>query len=260
MSKYILSILIAIAWNSSLFAQTSPSKDEEQRDRMNQLLDDVRDRVRLAGDAATAILKTGEHVSQDGIATADSPAQSKPLLREYLWMSNSTQDMSDQIKESQLSSAIPKLKELDSAYPFMASILAANSLPKELAAVVVVESAGDPTARSHKGALGLWQLMPETARRYGLQVDAHIDERVDPLKSTMAAARYLRDLYTMFGDWALALAAYNGGENRLQTVMKRTGLNSFFELTSKQALPRETRLYVPAVLNLMGSARSQGSR
>jgi membrane-bound lytic murein transglycosylase D len=101
------------------------------------------------------------------------------------------------------------------------------------------------------GARGLWQLMPNTARRYGLQVDDQVDERVDPLKSTHAAVHYLRDLYGMFHDWSLTLAAYNSGENRIQSLMYRTGIRRFTEMADKRLLPAETVQYVPAVLNLM---------
>jgi membrane-bound lytic murein transglycosylase D len=135
---------------------------------------------------------------------------------------------------------------------FIESVLAKNSLPTTLAAIVTVESAGDPMALSPKGARGLWQLMPDTARRYGLRVDNRVDERVDPLKSTGAAARYLRDLYEMFNDWPLVLAAYNAGESRILKLIERmTRMHRFAEMADRGLLPAETILYVPAVLSLM---------
>jgi membrane-bound lytic murein transglycosylase D len=93
--------------------------------------------------------------------------------------------------------------------------------------------------------------MPDTARRYGLTVDHRRDERLDPLKSTYAAARYLRDLYTMFRDWPLVLAAYNAGENRIRSVIERTGAERFVDMAARRLLPIETMNYVPAVLNRM---------
>jgi membrane-bound lytic murein transglycosylase D len=90
--------------------------------------------------------------------------------------------------------------------------------------------------------------MPDTARRYGLVVTASLDERLDPFKSTRAAARYLRDLYTQFGNWPLALAAYNAGEDTVQRAVERTSTRDFSSIARAGMLPLETRSYVPAVL------------
>jgi peptidoglycan lytic transglycosylase D len=106
----------------------------------------------------------------------------------------------------------------------------------------------------------MWQLMPDTARRYGLRVDDRVDERVDPIKSTHAAASYLRDLYAMFHDWPLALAAYNTGENRIQNVIDRTGIRGFTEMAQRRLLPLETIQYVPAVLRLIRSGQEVEGR
>jgi membrane-bound lytic murein transglycosylase D len=119
-------------------------------------------------------------------------------------------------------------------------------VPTDLAAIVLVESGGNPTALSPKGARGLWQLMPQTARRYGLIVDGQTDERLDISKSTRAAAEYLRDLFAQFHSWPLALAAYNAGEQAVQRAVSRTGSDTFS--LAAAALPRETQGYVPAVL------------
>jgi membrane-bound lytic murein transglycosylase D len=113
-----------------------------------------------------------------------------------------------------------------------------------------VESAFDPRALSSKGARGLWQFMPETARRYGLRVDKYMDERLHVVRSTRAAARYMRDLHLLFGDWQLALAAYNAGEQRITAAIERAAGRSFSGLA--HVLPEETRLFVPAVLGEMG--------
>jgi len=128
-------------------------------------------------------------------------------------------------------------------------ILRAEGVPVELLAVMLVESGGRLTALSPKGALGLWQLMPDTARRYGLTVTSAKDERVDAVKATRAAARYLHDLYDQFGDWKLALAAYNAGEQTVQRAMARiNGRDPGRVLT---LLPAETRAYVPAVMTAL---------
>jgi soluble lytic murein transglycosylase-like protein len=128
------------------------------------------------------------------------------------------------------------------------SILAREGVPVELSAIVKVESSGNRFAVSQKGARGLWQLMPGTARRYGLQVDSRTDERIDLEKSTAAAARYLRNLYAQFGSWPLALAAYNTGESNLQRAINRAQSNQFEVLSLLKVIPAETRSYVPAVL------------
>lgn len=132
--------------------------------------------------------------------------------------------------------------------PVVAPILEDEGVPSQLAAVILVESGGDPAALSPKGARGLWQLMPETARRYGLLVGQVVDERLNVEKSTRTAARYLRDLYGQFGSWPLALAAYNTGEQNLQRAIDSSGASDFSALSSRRLLPFETRNYVPAVL------------
>jgi membrane-bound lytic murein transglycosylase D len=118
----------------------------------------------------------------------------------------------------------------------------------ELVGAAAVESDLNPWALSPKGARGLWQLMPETARRYGLVVDSRRDERLDPLKATHAAAQYLRDLHAEFQDWPLALAAYNAGEDRVERALEQLETRDFWTLSRHAALPHETRRYVPAVL------------
>lgn len=147
-----------------------------------------------------------------------------------------------------LRAAIQRLGQLR---PVLELILREEGLPVELSAVVLVESGGVTTALSPKGARGVWQLMPDTARRYGLSVDDVHDDRTDVVKSTRAAGRYLKDLYATFGDWSLALAAYNAGELTVMKAMKRAESRDFRSIRGGGALPRETRNYVPAVLAAM---------
>jgi membrane-bound lytic murein transglycosylase D len=122
-------------------------------------------------------------------------------------------------------------------------------LPQDLHALVMVESGYSPTATSSAGATGLWQLMPETARVYGLAVEEDYDERRDPDKSTGAATRLLADLYTKFGSWELALAAYDMGYKGLVGRVRNLSSNDFWTMADIEgALPREAVLYVPKVL------------
>jgi soluble lytic murein transglycosylase-like protein len=132
--------------------------------------------------------------------------------------------------------------------PVVDPILRRHGVPADLAAVILVESGGRPDALSPKGARGLWQLMPDTARRYGLRVDETRDDRLDLFSATDAAARYLHDLYAEFGDWKLALAAYNTGEANLGSAILKAHTQDFDQLTSLRMLPLETRNYVPLVL------------
>jgi hypothetical protein len=133
-----------------------------------------------------------------------------------------------------------------------------EGVPAELLVVADVESRFNPAALSRKGAVGLWQLMPETARRYGLRVQGRIDDRQSPQRSTRAAARYLRDLHLRFGEWLLALAAYNAGEDTVQRAIDRGGSDDFRELSRLRLLPAETLSYVPAILESLGLHEDPG--
>jgi membrane-bound lytic murein transglycosylase D len=135
--------------------------------------------------------------------------------------------------------------------PAIQAELARAGLPTDLVWMSLIESGHNPTIRSHAGAAGLWQFMPETARCYGLTVDRWVDERLDPLRSTEAAAIYLSDLKSRFGTWELAMAAYNMGHYGLSRSVRRYNTNDFWRLTRLEAaLPWETALYVPKVLAL----------
>jgi hypothetical protein len=146
------------------------------------------------------------------------------------------------IQISQLEKSVERLRALR---PVLEPILREEGVPPEVSSIVLVESGAVPTALSPKGARGIWQFMPDTARRYGLAVSRDRDERLDIYKSTRAAARYLRELYAQFGDWSLVFAAYNAGEPTVQRAIHRSGTTDFAQLN--RLLPAETRSYVPAV-------------
>jgi peptidoglycan lytic transglycosylase D len=125
-----------------------------------------------------------------------------------------------------------------------------EGLPRDLFYLAQAESGFQPQAISRSGARGLWQFMPLRAREYGLTINHQVDERMDPSQSTLAAAQHLRDLYALFGDWYLAMAAYNAGPLNVARAIERTGYADFWELDRMNALPRETKSYVPIILAL----------
>jgi membrane-bound lytic murein transglycosylase D len=128
-------------------------------------------------------------------------------------------------------------------------VFAEEGIPTDLAYMAHQESAFKTSAYSRAKAKGLWQFIGPTGRKYGLRRDEWVDERSDPEKSTRAAAAYLKDLYAMFGDWYLAMAAYNAGEGKVMRSMRRTGATDFWSLARhRRVLRTETRNYVPAIL------------
>ena len=145
-------------------------------------------------------------------------------------------------------------------FPIFENIIARHQLPYELCYLSIVESALNPQARSHMGAAGLWQFMPATGKRYGLEVNSLVDERMDPIRSTEAACKYLSDLYDIFNDWNLAIAAYNCGPGNVNKAIHRAGGKRDF-WSIYPFLPRETRGYLPifiAVVYAMNYAGMHG--
>ena len=128
-------------------------------------------------------------------------------------------------------------------FPIFEHYLHLYNLPMELKYLPIIESGMRPGVSSHVGAVGMWQFMHSTARHYGLTINEYIDERRDPYRSTEAAVRMLADLHDVFGDWALVLAAYNGGIGRVQKAIQYAGSKDFAEV--KRYLPQETQRYVP---------------
>jgi peptidoglycan lytic transglycosylase D len=126
-------------------------------------------------------------------------------------------------------------------------VFRSRGLPDELAYTAMIESGFNPRAVSRVGAKGLWQFMAPTARLYGLRVDRWVDERLDPEKSTVAAAAYLRDLHTRYGSWELAQAAYNAGAVTVDRAVRKTGSTDFWTLAKTKLLKRETKDFVPAI-------------
>jgi len=127
-------------------------------------------------------------------------------------------------------------------FPLFEKALSDEGLPTDLKYLSIVESALNPGAISRSGAGGLWQFMKPTARMYGLKISSYVDERMDPEKSSRAAARYLHELYDAFQNWELVMAAYNAGPGRIRSAIKRAGTNNYWELAAY--LPAETQSYV----------------
>jgi hypothetical protein len=202
----------------------------------------------------SAILEHGRaetHENRESTPIEQSPAASESKTEEIkafakrFWAG----------REGELTAVLDRLRGLR---PMLDPILDREGLPRELVAVVLVESGAKPLAISPRQARGLWQFIPDTARQYGLTVAEGIDERISVEPATRAAARYLRDLHEHFGDWPLALAAYNAGQKAVEGALKKGGARTFWQLSSAGLLPPETRSYVPAVLaamQLLGGAQ-----
>lgn len=144
-------------------------------------------------------------------------------------------------------------------FPLYESEFARQGLPEELKYLSVVESGLRPNVVSHAGAVGLWQFMKSTSKLYGLTTNSVVDERRDHIRSTQAATLYLKDLYLQFGDWTLALAAYNCGPGNVRKALRRSSKDEFWDL--KSFLPKETRRYIPkyvAISYMMSYSHAHG--
>lgn len=140
--------------------------------------------------------------------------------------------------------------------PMIHEIFHEHGLPEDLAYLAMVESGFNPHAYSHAHACGMWQFIRGTAVRYGLTINNYVDERRDPEKSTVAAAKYLTDLYKRFGSWYLAAASYNCGEGRVQKEIDAGTHKNFWELSANERLPTETKNYVPQMIAAMIIAKN----
>lgn len=226
---------------------------------------EARDLLRRAGEMIAASAPDGDARQQD------------PLLREYLrqltkelvaldsptpipFVGSSDTNLSSYMGQPRVAAFLTYFQgrgrsrletgraRFASLRPMMAQVFREEGVPEWLLSVGFVESTFNASAHSPAQAHGIWQFIPGTGTRYGLKQTSWIDERSHPEKSTRAAARYLRDLHALFGDWLLALAAYNWGEGRVARVTQRTGIRDFWVLANRGLLPQETTNYVPSVI------------
>jgi membrane-bound lytic murein transglycosylase D len=140
--------------------------------------------------------------------------------------------------------------------PLVETIFAEFDLPSDLVNLSLVESGFNPYAYSRAKATGPWQFMKGTGKVYGLRIDHYVDERRDPIKSTVAAARYLRDLYDLFGAWPLAMAAYNAGEGKVMRALRKAQAETFSDISKTKLIRRETKQYVPRIMAATVIARN----
>ena len=195
----------------------------------------IDERLSRIADSHLEQLKVGNpsEMKKENESRADPPDDVIRTLSALYWKG----------REDNLRNAIKRVQNLS---PVIAPILRRQGLPQEMLAVVLIESAGNTNAVSKAGALGAWQLMPLTARQYGLGISPDKDERLSLEKATLAAARHMRDLFERFGSWELAFAAYNAGPTAVQRSLDRRKSGEYRDIA--YLLPPETRLYVPAVL------------
>lgn len=132
--------------------------------------------------------------------------------------------------------------------PVVTAVLREQGIPSELFYQALIESGFATHATSRARAVGIWQFIPQTGKRYGLRIDGYVDERRDPMRATIAASLYLKDLYNVFQNWYLAMAAYNAGEGRIMGAIMRSKTRDFWEMVRRRSLPDETMNYIPKFL------------
>jgi membrane-bound lytic murein transglycosylase D len=221
----------------------------------------VRELELVAAAAEDDASAASEPAAIDGVGAlpvSDAPASAETMAQAVAAVESETLDLPVELNDAVLSCIDlyqgrlfdwfqEALSRGQKYLPHIRSVFAEEGIPLDLAYVALVESAFKTNAYSRAKAKGVFQFVSATGRRYGLTVDWWVDERSDPEKATRAAARYLKDLYALFGDWNLALAGYNAGEGKVLRGMSRYRKSDYWELRKTRALRRETKNYVPLI-------------
>ena len=213
-------------------AQTSDVAELSERAAVDELTEDVAETVEGASTTPDPDL---EDIAE---ATYDLPIVLNARVRSIIEMFQGRRHDWFQDALDRSGRYVPSFQE----------VFREERLPEDLIYLAMVESAFKPRAVSRAGARGIWQFIRGTGRLYGLKQDFWVDDRFDPEKATLAAARHLKDLYEDFDDWYLVMAAYNSGPRRVERAIRRAGSRDFWTLAQKRYLPRETRSYVPLIL------------
>lgn len=252
MKKIKFTTLILLIFNISLFSQTLEIQTKNNIDKIS-----VKDTIEGNIHIDTLILNDSLNVklnNEELITKKDSIfVQMEKNMRD-LNQSSPMEFILNEITYSYIekyinkkNKLIPKMISLSEYYfPMIEQELDRFQIPLELKYIAIVESSLNPTAVSRSGARGLWQFMYPTAKQYELKITSYIDERQDPLKSTIAACEYFSDLYKIFNDWNLVLAAYNAGPGYLDRIIKKKGFKDYWQL--RPYLRKETQGYIPSFI------------
>lgn len=207
----------------------------------SEAADPAREAAELRAALEEAYARLSERQEKSTLAIVDADAGLSIPIPQHRTIDGAVKYFSNGLKKS-IQGSLTRSAEYKQ---LIDGVLDEYKLPRAFAYLPVIESAYHPTLTSTAGARGIWQLMPATARHYGLRVDYWVDERVNPEKSTRVAARFIRDLWNQFHDWPLVLAAYNAGPGRVRRTLNEKNASTFWELLEQSALPKETRGYVP---------------
>jgi hypothetical protein len=190
----------------------------------------------------------GSHTKQSALQ-GQAPRATRVQLPEPAWEVTPEIEREVQLLLGRERSYLTQSLERREQYmPMLRQVFQDEGVPETLISMALIESGYNPSARSPAGAVGMWQFMRPTARMYGLTVTRHEDQRRDPILSTIAAARHLRDLYNIHQDWHLALAAYNAGSGGISRALRRAGADDYWTLVRKKKIPAQTARFVPRII------------